>query len=142
MNGDRSAQSGFTLLEALVSLVLIAGIGMALYGWINSNLIGLQRVKYHNEKAMVLRNVLEWMKQVNPMEQPEGSREINGWQVAWESREIAPPKDGVGHPGGIGLFQVALYDTRVTVSYPGEVLDEVTLRQFGYKQVRKPESLF
>jgi general secretion pathway protein I len=138
----RPRQSGFSLIEALAALVLIASVGMALYGWINSNLITLQRVKHHADKAVVVRNVLAWFKQLNPMEQPSGTTEIAGWRVEWDSRELRPPTDNVGHPGGIGLFQVALYDVRVRIGYPGENLEELALRQVGYRQVRQPELLF
>ena len=33
-----NTQRGFTLIEAIVAMVLIASTGMALFSWINSNL--------------------------------------------------------------------------------------------------------
>ena len=46
-------QRGFSLLEAVVSIVLISTTGLALFSWINSNLISLGRVQETNEAGTV-----------------------------------------------------------------------------------------
>jgi len=52
-------QSGFTLLEAVVSMVLISGAGFALFGWINSNIIALNRIQETNTRSAATQNVVE-----------------------------------------------------------------------------------
>ena len=41
------AQQGFSLLEAIVALVILAGSCMALFAWINSSLVQLQLSLIH-----------------------------------------------------------------------------------------------
>ncbi len=48
MKRSQNRQHGFTLIEAIVALVLIATAGMALFSWINSNIITLNRIQEIN----------------------------------------------------------------------------------------------
>ena len=40
-----TGQRGFSLLEAIVALALLASVGMALLSWLNGSLISLRRVQ-------------------------------------------------------------------------------------------------
>lgn len=131
--------SGFTLLEAIVAMVLIATTGMALYGLINTNLSNFRRVQEHSLVAMATRNALEWMKQVNPASKPEGAVDSGDLHIAWNSTPVAPMIDGHGHPGNLSLFQIGLFDTQVTVSRGDREVTRFSLQQVGYRQVRQSQ---
>lgn len=137
----RLSQRGFSLLEAVVAIVLISSTGLALFGWINSSLINLGRVREVNARTETTQNALEYMAAVNPMLTPSGKTHLGDTELAWHAELIPPIRDGSGYPQGMGLWQFALYDTHVTLLQRGvEPWFSFRLRQLGYKKVRAPES--
>lgn len=130
-------QRGFTLLEAIVALVLLASTGIALLSWINTNLMSLQRVQQAQQRQQAIQNALVFMETINPLEKPQGKETIGIYQIDWNATAIELPKDGVTSIGGISLFQVGLYETEVKVMVKKDLLAQFTLRQAGYKQVRQ-----
>lgn len=128
---------GFTLIEAVVAMVLIGGIGMALAGWLNSNLATLSRVQEANARSDATANILEFMEKVNPMQTPHGQADMGGYKIFWQAEVKTTPMDGRGYPRGKSLYQIALYTTDVTVNTNnGQRLFDIQLQQIGYKQVR------
>ncbi|MGZ8218727.1 type II secretion system protein [Methylomagnum sp.] len=134
----RRRQRGFTLLEAIVALVLIGSAGMALFGWLNSSLISLSRIRDANAIAEAKLNVLEFMNTVNPMLKPEGEVALGTYRARWKAEATTAIQDNVGYPRGIGLYQLALYRTAVKVERDdGAAWFEFALKQVGYKKVRE-----
>ena len=137
MRGLDARQRGFSLLEAVVAMVLVASLGMALFSWINTNLISLQRTHEANLQAEATHNILEYMHTVNPMLTPQGKIDLGSYTLAWDALPRAPAKDGSGYPAGISLWQLALYETKVTVTRAeGSAWFDLQLTQVGYKRVR------
>lgn len=131
-------QQGFTLLEAIVALVLIGSVGMALFGWINTNIMTLSRVQAINAESDAKLNALEYMNSVNPMLAPEGQADLGAYRLRWQAEAITEVRDGANYPFGISLYQLALYRTQVTVKKSGgEPWFDLTLRQVGYKKMRE-----
>ncbi len=130
-------QAGFTLLEAIVALVLIGSAGMALFGWINNNILALGRIHDINARSEATVNILEYMDRVNPMLTPEGGAPLGAYAIKWQASPISNIAEGANYPRGISLYQMALYSTVVSVkSTGGEAWFELTLQQVGYKKVR------
>ena len=130
-------QRGFSLLEAIVAMVLISAMGGALFAWINTELQALERTQDANTRAEAMVNAVEFMEAVNPMLTPQGRAPLAGMELSWEAKASTPVRDGVSYPQGISLYQLALYDTQVRVAHPdGSPWFEFTLQQVGYKRVR------
>lgn len=130
-------QQGFTLIEAIVAMVLIATTGMALFSWINSNLITLNRVQEANAESAATSNVVDYMNTVNPMLTPQGEAGLGAYRMSWKANTSTDPRDGAGYPYGISQYQLALYDTQIRVQKAdGQPWFDFTLQQVGYKQVR------
>jgi len=130
--------AGFTLLEAIVAMVLISGAGMALFTWINQNISSLHRILESNARAEATTNVLEYMTRVNPMLTPEGSTDLESYRLRWIAKQEGEPRDGNSAPFGINLYQFALYDTQVSVQrQDGQAWFDLKLRLLGYKKVRE-----
>ena len=133
----RRTQHGFTLIEAIVAMVLIATTGMALFSWINSNLITLNRVQEANAESAATTNVVDYMNTVNPMLTPQGEVSLGGYRVSWKANASTDPRDGAGYPYGTSQYQLSLYDTQIRVHKgSGQPWLDFTLQQVGYKQVR------
>lgn len=134
----QAKQKGFTLLEAIIALMLISTSGMALFSWINTTLITLERIKDNNAIAEAKLNVLQYMNTVNPMLAPQGAVTLGNYSISWQAEPTTPIRDNVQYPKGQGLYQIALYETTIGVNHlPGTFWFDFKLKQVGYKRVRE-----
>ena len=84
-------QRGFSLLEAIVAMVLISAMGGALFAWINTELQALERTQDANTRAEAMVNAVEFMEAVNPMLTPQGKAAFAGLELAWDAFAKAQP---------------------------------------------------
>ena len=129
--------SGFTLLEVIVALTLIATVGMAIFSWINSSLASLNRVQEKTIRQEVGRSAVSYMQTVNPMIQPSGKAEMGAYEIHWQSRQLEPAKMGSGHLGGSSLYELALYDAHVQVKLEESEVATFDVRLVGFRQTRQ-----
>ncbi len=130
-------QGGFTLLEGLVAIALLAGTLVAIFSLVASILASAVRVGRSNDTAQMTLNALEVMRTVNPMTQPKGQIDLGPYAVDWQSTALVKPVDGTGYPAGVSLYVIGFYKTEVTVTGAhGAIFTHFGLRQIGYKRVR------
>ena len=130
-------QRGFSLIEAIVALVLMATTGMALFSWINSNLITLSRVQAINAQDTATTNALEFMAKINPEDSPDGRTQLGSYRLSWQAQATTQARDGASYPMGTGLYEITLYQTTVSVEQiEGQPWFSFNLQQVGYKKVR------
>lgn len=137
-------QHGFGLLEALVALVLLSSIGFTLLAWVQQNLDGMQRMREFYAVQDARRSLAEWSQRINPMETPEGEADIGSWHARWKSQARGDPVSQMGYPGGIGLYDVALYDVEISLYRPPEskvwLVEKMAV--IGFKKVREQRNPF
>lgn len=142
MNGapprPRGRVGGFTLLEAIVALVVFTIGAMALYGWLSTNIITLNRIKERQQVEAAQLSALDMIRRTNPMEIPSAQRRAGTLQVAWTSVPVEPVRPNAHRDGSPGIFLVGLYDADVRVLRDGQLLRAFRVRQVGWKQVRTP----
>ena len=129
-------QRGFTLLEAIVALVIFSMTAIALFGWQASNLKTMQRAEAHARNNALARSTLGLLAQVNPMLTPTGERPLGSLTIKWTSKEIQPVKPGVSPVGMPSVFDLGLYLLDVQVFDADRLVTTLQVRQVGYKQVR------
>lgn len=132
-------EGGFSLLEAVVALVILASVGWALLSWVNASIVSLRRVEDANAQSAATINAVEYMQTVNPMLRPQGGVDLGGYRIAWVSTAVTSPLPGTDFQRGRSNYDLALYDTTVR-AYRGEAEQpwfEFRLRQVGFKAVRK-----
>jgi general secretion pathway protein I len=135
---DRS-EAGFTLLEAIVALVIFSTAGLALFSWINQNLSALARTAEVSAQAQAKRNILEYMNEINPMERATGSNDFGTYQIAWKSAEEIAPHVNAAYPVGTGAFLVGLYRDTIEVTRPnGTPWFAFELRMVGFRRIFLP----
>lgn len=128
-------QSGFTLLEAIVALVIFSLGALALYSWLSANLIALARVQERREAVALSYSALDAVRRVNPMQTPRGRRKIGEITFEWEAKPVEPPRTAVTQLGLPTIFQVGLFTLDVRVKRGGREFDRFQVRQVGSKQV-------
>lgn len=132
--GPRARIAGFTLLEAIVALTLIASTGLALMAWINSSLSAASRLQERDAEAALKLAAVQALQTVNPVTRPEGELELGSLRLRWQSAPKGPPSTSAGLAGP-GAFRVQLFDAKVIArdaSTAAEVEFSATLLGFQY----------
>lgn len=132
---------GFSLLEAIVALAIVATAGLALFAAMNQSIQMALRAESARKNDTAMRNALAWMEVVNPGLTPSGEKRLGGMVLEWKSEPIEPPRDAMTGYLQAGLYQVGLYDVTVDVRGEEGVSASFHLRKVGYKQVREPAQL-
>jgi general secretion pathway protein I len=134
-------QRGFSLLEAIVALTIMASAGMALFAAMNQSLQMAQRAQQSHLADTAVRNALAWMETVNPGMEPEGNVRIGRMELHWRSMAVEPARDAMTGYLEAGLYRVGLYDVTLEIRTAEGVDTEFVLRKVGYVQVREPALL-
>lgn len=135
----RRGQAGFTLLEAIVALVLVSTLAGALYSWVNTELSSLTTIQRSVLRANLGRNALAYLEGVNPAAEPSGRFTMGDYQASWESTLLSEMRPGSNYPRGTGLFDIGYYHTRVEITQQDRLVVGYDFTQVGYVQARKPQ---
>ena len=128
---------GFSLLEAIVALTILAAAGLALFAAMSQSLQMVGRAERAREVDSAMLNAVAWMETINPMETPRGEQSFGDFRLQWQSEPIEPVRDGATGFLQPGLYQVGLYRVRLQLTRAGVLEREEILRRVGYKQVRE-----
>lgn len=141
MNRPRVVQHGFTLLEAIVALSILAMSAMALYGWLNSNLLLLQRVDNVYQGLEAVDSALEWVTVLDPFEQPEGSQNVAGALVSWRFVPLGSSRPARDMNANLSVNDVQLFRLEVEVQRDEQRLARFETLQLGLQQKRTADQL-
>lgn len=134
-------QRGFTLLEAIVALSVLAMAAMALYGWLNSSLILLKRVDDVYQSIEAVESTLEWVSTLDPYEQSEGEQDIAGTSLHWRFVPVGSPQAANDMYGNLSVNDAQLFTAYITISRDGKPLASFELLQLGLQQQRSAQEL-
>ena len=132
-------QVGFSLLEAIVALAIMASMGLALFTWIGQGIDTARRLQVAQQRAALQLQALALVERVNPALQPGGSILADDLTVEWQSKPQEPMRPVYGFLGGGGsasVWQVGLFSLEVSARYastPGEMVQFQLLRA-GWQQ--------
>ncbi|WP_049756893.1 type II secretion system protein [Marinobacter nauticus] len=133
---------GFALLEALVALVIVAGVGAALFALINTGLQNLAKAEAHVATTSVQPQILAWVKSADLSELPENQESSRVFQTSAgeiearaEYQRFQGPTFAITGSGAMGIHQVALYNVRVSLYLGSRRLEDILTRRVASKQV-------
>ncbi|MFB2924679.1 type II secretion system protein [Aeromonas hydrophila] len=121
-------QQGFSLLEAIVALTILAGASMALFGWIGGSLRQLNRSEFYIESTPALISALEYLKFQDLALRPSGDFVSGDLSVHWQA--VAIEKDVAGVQGS--NFLLSLYDVELQVHKGQQSLSHLKTRVVNY----------
>lgn len=141
MNNLSPRQRGFTLLEAMVALVIFSLAAMGIYGWVNANLISLNRLADLAANEQVLNSAVERIKLVDMTKETEGAFNVGDYNVQWHADLVEPWHNGVTAAGAITIYDLGLYDVKLVFIKDGRERGHFSYRNTVYKQMRQPPKL-
>lgn len=140
MRRNKSPSKGFSLLEAIVALAIVATAGLALFAAMNQSVQMALKVESARKSDTAMRNALAWMETVNPALTPMGEKHLGDMVLEWRSEPVEPPRDAMTGYLQAGLYQVGLYDVAIDIRGDG-LSTSFLLRKVGYRQVREAPQL-
>lgn len=133
---DRRRQQGFSLLEAIVALTIMATSLLALYAWLSTSTFALGRARATAQALQEARAAKAIVEAVNPMAEPDGRRELGPLEVTWKARPLTDRRTGMSRAGTATQFDFRLYDMEVEVRRDGEVVRDFSMRKAGWEAAR------
>ncbi len=137
----RPDQRGFTLLEAIVALAILAAGGMALFAALNTSLRSIERVDASARRDTATQSALSRIETLNPMLQPTGDEPLGDVRLRWTATPVEAPRDGLTDYLQPGYYEVGLYRVEVELVSGTQVDHRFVVRKAGWRQVRFPEAL-
>ena len=135
-----SGQSGFTLIEAIVALVVLAAVMVGFFAFLSSALNGAHRMELASVAYDHRENALQLATALNPMEVPEGTLNLGKYRIHWTSTVIGDIRQSSRFPAGRGDFKVALY--RMVFSFPDDQdVPPIEVTRMGYHRDGLPNPL-
>ena len=138
---SRRGARGFSLLEAIVALAILATAGLALFASMSQSVQMVSRAENARLADSAVRNAVAWMETVNPMETPQGEQQLGEVTLRWSAQLVEPERDAMTGYLEPGLYRLGLYDVRLELEQDGRPLADTVLRRVGYRQVREPAQL-
>lgn len=134
-------QHGFTLLEAIVALAILAMSALALYAWLNSSLMILKRVDDVYRTAAVVDSTIEWVAALDPYKHQNGSEDIAGMQVQWQFVPINDPRKAYDMSGNLSVNDIQLFRAEITIRQEQQVVAQFELIRIGLQAKRGIDEL-
>lgn len=135
------SQRGFSLLEAVVALAILAAAGLALFAAMSQSMQMVGRAEDSRNADAAMRNALAWVEQSNPVDSPSGELAFPPYTVTWTSALLEPVRPSAAGNLQPGLHDVGLYRLHLVLRRDGAVVREFDVRRIGWRQVREPEFL-
>ena len=134
--GGARRERGFTLLEAIVAMVVMATSLLALYSWLSTSTLALNRAHAQSRSLEDARSARALLEDVNPMTAPRGTREAAPLSVRWQAGALTERRPGLSSVGFPTQFDFVLYEMQVEVHRDGRLVREFSFRKAGWEIAR------
>lgn len=129
----KKTQSGFSLLESLVAVALIAAAFLpllTLQGQLTRTVVAIERAET-NVKDM--SSALSFLRVMNPSRTTEGTERLGDATLSWRARPVSDERPALDRGGAPGRFLLQLYDVDAVIAYEDGRRAEFTIRALGWR---------
>jgi prepilin-type N-terminal cleavage/methylation domain-containing protein len=131
---------GFSLIEALVALIIAAIALTAVYELQLQLIRGQQHFQRALERAALQRDAMVLTQDINPTLEPSGAAPLGGGRsVRWRAAPVTPPARNTGSTAAGRRFEMRLYRLNVDIlGADGEILGRLAYDRVGWRLLAKP----
>ena len=133
----RNSQSGFTLVEAMVSIVILTMSLVATYSWVNVSIQMLLRSDEVMTQELLIGNLTEELELIDLDQVNRGEMSLEDLRLEWEAIPLES-KSGVNNQGMIGYYYHTLYDVEINVFRSAVPVSAYVVRRVTSRRVRDP----
>lgn len=130
-------QGGFTLLEAMVAIIILSTTMFAIYSWVNVSIQTLVRAESVLEQELLIEELLEELRMTNLDKLREGSVASGHLSLHW-SAIPNESRSSFNDQGARGLYDHTLYDISIDVVRSNEFVAGHVTRIVTSERVRDP----
>lgn len=129
---------GFTLLEAIVALAVMAMALIPMVAFVSQSANELLRAGESNERSFVMQSALALMEPINLMAEAQGTLPLDrNITMAWESQPIVEPNPGIQVGSGLPAYRLGFYKVHVSLTRGGETWFDFDMRKVGYEKTNQ-----
>jgi prepilin-type N-terminal cleavage/methylation domain-containing protein len=131
------SQAGISLLEVLAALVILSIGASVAFTWFGQSVTAMGRIKEEEASLLARNQAMEYLRAVNPVDQPNGEIEMPGYRLSWTSRQVRDVVRTLTPLGTPSRYEVSLYELDVRLARPaGDApWSQFQLQLAGYRQV-------
>jgi general secretion pathway protein I len=137
----RQRSRGFTLLEAIVALTILAAALLGAYAWVATDLGALGKVRDLALEEAAIQQAISQLEQTDLAERPTGRIDWQGYRIDWQAEPLEPTRDGRTAVGGRGVWNLTLYRIQLDVMRGQRLLAAPELRLLQQVRVRELEDV-
>lgn len=130
-----SVQLGFSLLEAIIAMTILATSGLALFGWVSQSYSGMIRVEEAQARHQLMDDLDAYFRTLNVPGETSRQLVVNDYDVRWQSRLIEPLQRGRSTAGAPSNFELGLYRLDIEISQDNRLIGEYQTRLVGYRSL-------
>ena len=131
---------GFTLLEAIVALVIIAAVIIPLLSFVSATAQALITAAETNERSFAQQAAVAMLASVNPRDEPTGALALDSdVTVRWETQALIPQMTEISLGSPLSGFTFGFYRVTVTLARPDrDPWFSFEMRKAGYMKYVAP----
>lgn len=133
----RTHQSGFTLLEAMVAIIVISSVSFAAFSWVNQSIRILLRADSVLTQELLVADFLSELEVTDLTKTSDGVLVRDGVRLEWQS-EVVTIRRGRTNAGGISFYDHALNEVAVYVFRDELQIDDFRVLLVSPELVRQP----
>ena len=132
MTSAEPRQHGFSVMEALVAMALLAAVFVPLLT-LQAQLARTAAAVQRAEKSEAAkRSALAYLEALNPSMRLTGEESVGEGVMTWEASPVSEPTLARGVGGGKGRFLMQLYDVEVRITFENAPPVSFTVRKTGW----------
>ena len=130
------ADSGFSVLEAMVAMAVLAGALLPLLA-LQGQFVRSVAQMDNTEQRLAVQSILSsTINSTNLMTVQEGAFNVSGVQVVWKATPLVQNRAVKGYGGMRSRFNTAYYNVEATVTSPSGRVRQIEGRGIGWKETR------
>lgn len=132
-------ERGFSLLEMIAALTILAIGSVVLFSWLGQTMGQLTRFKNDEKASLAKLQAVKFLTMQNPLLKPSGVQSFDTFKMEWKSEPVGEVRESISPSNGIGLYQLGLYSVQVAIfDTTGRAWFDFSVSLAGYRQVRQP----